>query len=86
MLIEISLSAVPPAVTLREPDDFTAFKLVVRHGEHSWIAPEQLIALAGDRGNDPAWREQLDGMLGYARTKGWIGEDGAIRAHVEVAP
>ncbi len=87
MYIEIDLATVPPTTTLREADDFKAFKVVVRGGGDSFVTPDALRALAGDRADDPAWREQLDGMLGYAASKGWIREqDGAIQAHVEQQP
>ena len=37
-------------------------------------------ATAGD------WAEQFDGMVEYARGKGWIGDDGTtLQAHVESA-
>jgi hypothetical protein len=30
------------------------------------------------------WEDEFEAMLGYARSKGWLSEDGAsIRAHVE---
>ncbi|MEY2455868.1 MAG: hypothetical protein QOK06_962 [Acidimicrobiaceae bacterium] len=35
------------------------------------------------RAGEPAWDDGLEGMLGYAGTKGWLDDDGAtIRAHV----
>jgi hypothetical protein len=41
-------------------------------------------ALAGDRGGDAEWLAQLDGMIGYARSRGWLAQDGsAIQAHCE---
>lgn len=84
MLIEIDLSTVPPTTTLRDPDDFTGFKVVVRNDGDAFVTPDALRALAGSRADDPQWIAQLDGMLGYAASKGWIREsDGAIQAHVE---
>ncbi len=35
--------------------------------------------------DEPGWLGKLDGMIAYAGTKGWLAEDGAIRAHVETA-
>ena len=32
---------------------------------------------------DDGWDEGFAGMLAYAGTKGWIDDDGAVRAHVE---
>ena len=34
----------------------------------------------------PGWATGFAGMLEYAATKGWIADDGSIRAHVEWAP
>ncbi len=81
MRIEISLATVPPSVTLHEPDDFRAFSVVVPEVEHAWVDPGQVIALADGAGAE--WRGSFDGMVEYARSKGWVRDDGAIRAHVE---
>jgi len=85
MYIEVDLSTVPPTTSLREPDDFRGFEVVVRGiGGDAFVPPDALRALAGDRADDPAWAAQLADMLGYAASKGWIREsDGAIQAHVE---
>jgi hypothetical protein len=40
-------------------------------------------AAAEGRSLDAAWDEAFAGMLAYAATKGWIDDDGAVRAHVE---
>jgi hypothetical protein len=82
--LEIDLATVPPTVVLQEPDDFTAFDVVVVEPEHAWIAFDALRALAGARAADPAWSEGLRAMVAYADRHGWVREDGAIRAHVEV--
>ena len=37
MYIEIDMSVVPPTTILREPDDFTSFKIVVREAEHARV-------------------------------------------------
>jgi hypothetical protein len=85
--IEIDLTTVPPTTTLREPDDFKAFKVVVLQADDVHVEPATLRALAGARADDADWTGQLDGMLAYAASKGWIREgDGAIQAHVETAP
>ncbi len=83
MYLHIDPTEVPPAVEVREPDDFTAFKVVVEVPEHAWIVPDVLTALAG-RGDDDAWRQNLAGMLAYAASKGWCDDAGRVRAHVEV--
>ena len=82
MDIEIDLSAIPPVVTLNEPDDFTSFKVVVREAEHARVPVDVLEDLAGERAADPEWRRGLEKMLDYARQHGWIDERG-VRAHIE---
>jgi hypothetical protein len=83
--IEIDLATVPPLVTLEDPEDFGAFKVVVREPENAWVAPEQLVALAGELGSSAGWRDGLQRMLDYAGEHGWVREDGAIRGHLERA-
>ena len=82
MYLHIDPTQVPPVVQVREPDDFTAFKLVLEVPEHAWIAPDVLTELAG-RGGDDEWKQNLAGMLAYAASKGWCDEAGRVRAHVE---
>jgi hypothetical protein len=37
--------------------------------------------------DDEAWQTGFEGMLGYARSRGWISEDGtAFRSHITVLP
>jgi hypothetical protein len=83
MQIEIDLSAVPPAMTLLDSDDFGTLKVVVRPAEHALVAPDELVRLAGARACDPEWRERFDRMIAFAEEHGWSRPDGAIRAHVE---
>jgi hypothetical protein len=52
-------------------------------GDHVLVQPDGVRALAGDRATDPEWQKSLDGMLGYAASKGWVDETGAIQAHCE---
>lgn len=50
-------------------------------GEHAWLAPEHLLTAArGERGDD--WVDAFEGMIAYARSKGWANEAGEIRAHL----
>ncbi len=84
MIIEVDLRQVPPALSLREPDDFTSFTLRAR-GQHAFVDRETLLALAGDRALDPGWVAQLDAMLAYAASRGWVDDAGATRAHIEYA-
>ncbi len=54
---------------------------------HAFIDVDAVRRLAGDRAQDPAWREGFDKMLAYAGSKGWMDESGtAIQAHVEWQP
>ena len=83
MYLEIDLSVVPPATVLREPDDFTSFKVVVKEAEHARVSLESLELLAGERAGDPEWRRGLGKMLEYAEQRGWV-DDGGVRAHIEL--
>jgi hypothetical protein len=57
----------------------------VADDSHVFIKIEALIEMAGDAAT-PEWREQFDGMVAYAREKGWLDpSDSAIRAHLETA-
>lgn len=83
MYLRIDTQVTPPAVDIVEPEDFTAFKVVVVTPPHSWVDPAELAGLAG-RADDADWLEKLAAMISYAGTKGWLDEQGRIRAHVEV--
>jgi hypothetical protein len=50
---------------------------------HVFVDVAALRAMDGARPADAAWAEALDGMLGYAASKGWTDDSGAVRAHVE---
>jgi hypothetical protein len=82
MYLRIDTRTTPPLVEVMEPDDFTSFKVVVLTPSHSWVEPGGLAALAG-RADDPDWQQKLAGMISYAESKGWLDEQGRIRAHVE---
>jgi hypothetical protein len=82
VIIDVDLTAVPPTISLLEPDDLTSFSVRAR-GEHAFVDRGTLIALAGERANDAAWLERLDKMLAYAASKGWADESGRTRAHIE---
>lgn len=86
MYLEIDLATAPPRCVLHEADVFTELKVVVREAEHAFIDPEALRHLAGAQAHDAGWRESFDGMVSYAESKGWVGADGTLRAHVEVEP
>jgi hypothetical protein len=83
-------------VTLDEPADFKAFKVVVAsgdggglfsvgrlaHRDTAWINAEAVRTLAAGAAT-PAWEEGFAAMLAYAQTKGWLDAAGDIQAHVE---
>ncbi|MFN0091178.1 MAG: hypothetical protein ACKVWR_13060 [Acidimicrobiales bacterium] len=49
---------------------------------HVWITEQAVRDLAAGRVPE-SWAGEFDGMLGYARSKGWVDASGAIQAHVE---
>ncbi len=54
-------------------------------GDHAWIDTGAIVALAGDAADD-AWHAGFEAMVDYARSKGFLAEDGsAIRGHLEAA-
>lgn len=54
-------------------------------GQHVLVRVDAVRRLAAGRVG-PGWEDDLAGMLGYARSKGWVSDDGtAVRAHVERA-
>ncbi len=89
------------AVELRERDDFKTFKIAVARtgadaafiaralhgtaalepdGKTAWVSPQAL------RKDQPAaWVASFDKMVESVRRFGWVRDDGAVRAHVEVA-
>ncbi|MEV5843541.1 hypothetical protein AB0M32_16420 [Streptomyces sp. NPDC051985] len=84
MYLRVDIRQVPPAVEVCERDDFTEFKVVLAAAAHAWVEPGVLAELAG-RAEDLAWRDKLEAMVSYARSKGWADERGRVRAHVEPA-
>jgi hypothetical protein len=80
--IDVDCSIIPPVLELREPDDFKDFKIVVR-GVDGLVPRHVLEGLADGRASDPAWRDEFEKMLAYAKAKGWLTADGAIQGHVE---
>jgi hypothetical protein len=52
-------------------------------GDDAWITVDAVRRMARGR-VEPSWDEELDAMLDFARSKGWLDEQGnAIRAHIE---
>lgn len=56
--------------------------LATLEGAHAWVSEAALRGLPAVR-DDAAWQGKLDGMVAYARTRGWVDASGAIRAHIE---
>jgi hypothetical protein len=55
-------------------------------GASTFLGIEALKGLAGGRAHDAAWLEQFDSMVAFARSKGWVDEEGtALEAHWERA-
>lgn len=53
-------------------------------GDHAWLGIQALRSAAHAAGVPETWDEQFEGMLEYAKTKGWLSSGGtALRAHVE---
>jgi hypothetical protein len=84
-------------VTLVDPADFTRFHVETRgdgdlsealaaasagrvEGEHAFIDVDWL-RVNGDESDE--WGAGFTKMLGYAQSKGWLDDRGAIQAHVE---
>lgn len=85
MYLYIDTTTIPPLVELRERDDFTALSVVVSPATHAWIEPVVLAQLA-EADADPRWHEQFAAMEDYAAKKGWLDEEGRLRAHIETGP
>ncbi len=52
---------------------------------HIWVEPSILRFLSGYAG-DGDWEKHFTGMLTYAQVKGWLDEQGRVRAHLVDAP
>ncbi len=85
MYIELDATELPLRPRLEDAEDLGAFKVLARKVDHVYVRPEEIRRLAGDRA-DAAWLEEFERMVSFAKSKGWVREDGAIRAHVEWLP
>jgi flavin reductase (DIM6/NTAB) family NADH-FMN oxidoreductase RutF len=54
----------------------------VESSSHAWVHPAKIRALVSRDGDDE-WEAGFAEMLSYAKVRGWISPDGAIRAHIE---
>ena len=51
-------------------------------GAHLFVEPDWLRRQAGSLADDPEWQRNFAGMVEFARSKGWLDDQGRIRAHV----
>jgi hypothetical protein len=77
------------AVAGGDVDDERLGAVLAEHGrldgEHAWIDVDAVADLAGEAADDD-WRAGFDGMVAYARDKGFLDDSGTvIRAHLEPA-
>jgi hypothetical protein len=84
-------------VVLEQPDDMTAFKVVIHGGDptalagvgrmagrdNAWIHFDAVRRLASGNGS-ATWEQDFSGMIDFARKRGWIDDERQeIQAHVE---
>ncbi|MEV7646819.1 hypothetical protein [Arthrobacter sp. NPDC089319] len=49
---------------------------------YAWLEMEQL--RAGGAAQPPQWAEGFDGMISFAKSRGWLSDDGgSVRAHID---
>ncbi|MCP3854069.1 MAG: hypothetical protein GY745_09390 [Actinomycetia bacterium] len=96
MFVRVDTAA--ETTTLEEPGDCTRFHVELIgsddalaatlgdvgrvDGKHVWVSPGAVRRLAVGQVNDN-WESDFAGMVGYATSKGWVDDAGAIRAHIE---
>ena len=51
-------------------------------GAHLFVEPDWLRRQAGSLADDAGWQRNFAGMVEFARSKGWLDDQGRIRAHV----
>jgi len=66
-------------------DDLGACGIWSPDGQHAWIEPDWLREQAGPLAEDAGWQSGFSAMIDFARSKGWLDEQGRIRAHVASA-
>lgn len=84
MRIVIDSRCVPPSTELEASEAFDSLSVHVHVPEHVWLDRETMVSLAG-RACDAEWLAQLDAMIEFAASKGWMDESGRVRAHVTLA-
>ena len=56
--------------------------VAVLESGHAFVYPAGLFALAGARPDDERWISHFNAMAEFARSKGWVDDDGRLQAHV----
>ena len=56
--------------------------VAVLETNHALVEPTGLFSLPGARPEEEQWIKQFEGMVEYARSKGWVDGTGRIQAHV----
>ena len=51
-------------------------------GEHVFVDPNTIRALAGTQAADDSWSAGFDAMIEYAERRGWLSPAGEIRVHI----
>jgi hypothetical protein len=58
----------------------------LQDAETGFVDIDALRAAASAQSSAPDWAQRWEGMVAYARDKGWVGDDGAsLQVHVESA-
>jgi hypothetical protein len=53
-------------------------------GDDAYLRPDAIRRLAAGR-TGSKWDDRFESMVAYARSKGWVSENGAIQAHCDWA-
>ena len=51
-------------------------------GQHVFVDPNTLRALAGIQASDESWSAGFEAMIAYAESRGWLSPAGEIRVHI----
>jgi hypothetical protein len=86
MYIEVDLSTLPPALLLREVENFRELKVVATAVAETTISPDAMRGMLADEPREEGWDARLEEMIAAAAVHGWVAEDGSVRAHLEWRP
>jgi hypothetical protein len=84
MYVQVDVSQVPPVTTVHDTGDFSGFEVRIVATPEVSVDPALIRAAAGDVSGD--WEERFGAMVAYAASKGWVDDDGQIKAHVVMVP